>query len=630
MCGICGFIDYKSGSNTQVLDNMISTLHHRGPDDRGCDTFYGDNAIVGLGHTRLSIIDISHAGHQPMNFEHLSIVLNGEIYNYKEIKNDLMELGHKFISGSDTEVVLHAFAEWGYSCLSRFVGMFVFVILNKKTLEIAIVRDRAGVKPLFYYWKDDLFLFSSELKAFHQHSRFVKTINDKAVHQYMDFGYVPSPYCIFENCAKLEPGHILKFCIPKKTFEIIKYWDIKDFYRLPRLNISYNEAQEELEKILISAFEYRMVSDVPVGVFLSGGYDSTAVTAILQKNRTEKLRTFTIGFEEGINEAPFAKEIAKYLGTDHSEYYCTTKETQEIIPDLPFYYDEPFADSSAIPTTLVSKLAKKSVTVALSADAGDEIFAGYSTYKSYMNDLSRLKIIPDFLRKEIVSLLEGVRFIIPRQVHLRHKISVLTKVLSTDNNYRQQELLRNYPLVKLNDIIQEELFAKRSDKILTAYDEDYRSFNDDLSIALAIDYIMYLQNDILTKVDRATMSVSLEGREPFLDHRIVEFVAQLPVEFKYGVIQKRILKDIVHKYIPKQFMDRPKAGFSIPIYSWLKKDIYYLLEENLNSVKIDETGLFRPLFVKKLKQDFLKGRLKDPTIIWKLLQFQMWYTKWNH
>lgn len=348
------FINFKTNSNIVVLDKMVSTLHHRGPDDRGGEVFNYNEAMIGLGHTRLSIMDLSPAGHQPMHFEHLSIVFNGEIYNFKEIKNELFTLGHQFKSESDTEVILHAFLEWGKTCVSKFNGMFVFVIFNKLSLEVTIIRDRAGVKPLFYYWKDGLFLFASELKAFHQHPRFEKKINENALHQYMDFGYVPTPYCIFENCGKLEPGHILTFSTSKKSFEITKYWDVNDFYRLPKLNISYNEAKEEVEKILLSAFEYRMVADVPVGVFLSGGYDSTAVAAMLQSSRSEKLRTFTIGFEEGNNESPFAKEIANFIGTDHNEFYCTTKEAQEIIPSLPFFYDEPFADSSAIPTILVS------------------------------------------------------------------------------------------------------------------------------------------------------------------------------------------------------------------------------------------------------------------------------------
>lgn len=628
MCGICGFIDFNSKSDIDVLNRMVLTLHHRGPDDKGSEVFNHNRFNVGLGHTRLSILDISPAGHQPMHFEHLSVIFNGEIYNFNEIKNDLIKVGHQFKSESDTEVILHAFIEWGNSCVTKFIGMFVIVIFNKLTLEITIVRDRAGVKPLFYYWKDGLFLFASELKAFHQHPHFKKIINENAVHQYMDFGYVPSPYCIFENCSKLEPGHILTFSTSKKSFEISKYWDVNDYYRLPKLNISYEEAQEEVEKLLLSAFEYRMVADVPVGIFLSGGYDSTAVTAMLQNKRTEKLKTFTIGFEEGNNEAPYAKDIANYIGTDHNELYCTTKEAQEIIPTLPFFYDEPFADSSAIPTILVSKFAKESVTVALSADAGDEIFAGYSTYKSYLNDLARLNLIPEHFRKSSAYLLNLTKHVLPKHSLLRQKTDVITSVFNAEKGKFQQELLKNYPNVKMNRGTKDSLFINNSEEKSTSYNSDFNNFNDDLSIALSIDYSMYLQNDILTKVDRATMSVSLEGREPFLDHRILEYAAQLPNEFKFGSTQKMILKDIVHKYVSKDLLDRPKAGFSLPIYAWLRGDLSSLLYDNLKKEKINETGLFNSGYVDTLIDKFTKGKLYDDVVIWRLIQFQMWYDKW--
>jgi asparagine synthase (glutamine-hydrolysing) len=349
---------------------------------------------------------------------------------------------------------------------------------------------------------------------------------------------------------------------------------------------------------------------------------------MLQKNRTEKLKTFTIGFEEGNNEAPYAKDIANYIGTDHYELYCTTKEAQEIIPTLPFFYDEPFADSSAIPTILVSKFAKKSVTVALSADAGDEIFAGYSTYKSYLNDLTRLNLIPDNYKKGSAQFLNITKHIVPRHSLLRQKIDVLTSVFNADKGNMQQELLRNYPNVKINKETKKSLFINNSKELSTSYNNNFNEFNDDLSIALSIDYTMYLQNDILAKVDRATMSVSLEGREPFLDHRILEYAAQLPNEFKFGSTQKMILKDIVHKYVPKELLDRPKAGFSLPIYSWLRADLSSLLYDNLNKKMIEETGFFNTSYIDKLIDKFIKGKLYDEVVIWRLIQFQMWYNEW--
>ena len=625
MCGICGFIDFKSKSDYEVLAKMVSTLHHRGPDDSGNEIYSFDKASVGFGHTRLAILDISSAGHQPMHFKHLSIILNGEIYNFREVKKELKLLGHKFRSESDTEVVLHSFLEWGANCVLKFIGMFVFVILNKTTQEITVVRDRAGVKPFYYFWENGLFLFASELKAFHEHPHFSRIINESAVHQYMDFGYVPSPNCIFKNCAKLNPGHILRFSLKKKSFEIIKYWDVNNYYRKPILNIPYSDAKNEVEKLLKSAFEYRMVSDVPVGVFLSGGYDSTAVTALLQSERTEKLKTFTIGFEEGNNEAPFAKEIAKYIGTDHTEYYCTTKEAQEIIPTLPFFYDEPFADSSAIPTILVSRFAKESVDVALSADAGDEIFAGYNIYKTFLNNLTLINKIPKHLNT-LFGYLAGLGSQITTDLYLKKKLDVISTILTKNQKKIPQTLYKSY--FSLGQTSHKRLFRKMSFNNETFFDDDFVFAKDNLSIAMAIDYKMYLQNDILTKIDRATMSVSLEGREPFLDHRIIEYVAQLPVEYKFDYSQKRILKDIVHKYVPKYLMDRPKTGFSLPIYKWLKEDLSYFLEDNFSINNITKSGLFNPMFIQKLKDDFYLGNLYDPTIIWKLLQFQLWYNKW--
>jgi asparagine synthase (glutamine-hydrolysing) len=625
MCGLSGFVDFTKESNIEILNKMVATLGHRGPDDSGGELYDSEYANVGFGHNRLSIIDLSKAGHQPMNFGKYSILLNGEIYNYSEIKNDLIVLGHKFVSETDTEVVLHAFAEWGENSVKKFIGMFAFVILDSNLNELTIIRDRAGVKPLYYYWENDLFLFASELKAFHKHPSFIKKINKSAVFQYFDLGFVPSPNCIFENSKKLNPGHILKLDFKTKSIELKKYWDVVDAYRLPKLNVSYDKALDEVEKLLQSACEYRMVADVPVGVFLSGGYDSSLVTAMLQKNRKDKLKTFTIGFADGTDEIPFAKEIAKYIGTDHTDYYCTTKEAQDIITTLPFYYDEPFADSSAIPTILVSKLARKDVTVALSADGGDEIFAGYTYYNTYLNNIETLSKLPKFLFKVSGKILSFLSLFIIN-FNLKRKLIAISDVLQSDKDKLAQNLQKNYFLIEKTQV-NKLLNLKRKDQKLI-FDDDFSKCNDNLSAALAIDYSFYMQNDILTKVDRATMAVALEGREPFLDHRIIEYVAQLPSDFKIKDTQKRILKDILHRYIPKTLMDRPKNGFVIPIDSWLKKDLAFLLDENLSERCLSETGLFNNEYVKRLRRDFDQNKLNNSTMIWKLLQFQLWYKEW--
>ena len=358
MCGIAGFIDFNKTSSQELLDKITNTLIHRGPDAFGTNFFNNPKAHVGLGHRRLSIIDLSQLGIQPMQYQHLWISFNGEIYNYAEIKKELELLNHSFKSNSDTEVILHAFAQWGINCVHKFIGMFAFVIYDTVKEEIYCMRDRAGVKPFFYYWHNDLFLFASELKAFHQHPNFKKEINRDAVAAFIQFGNVPTPHCIFNNCYKLEAGCYLKFNIQHSTFNITKYWNVYDAYNKPKLNISFEEAKTETEKIITSAVDYRMVADVPVGVFLSGGYDSACVTALLQKSNSQKLKTFTIAVPDiGLNEAPYAKQVANHLNTEHYEFECTQKEAIELIKELPYYYDEPFADSSAIPTTLVSKIA---------------------------------------------------------------------------------------------------------------------------------------------------------------------------------------------------------------------------------------------------------------------------------
>ncbi|MEO6546356.1 MAG: asparagine synthase C-terminal domain-containing protein, partial [Ferruginibacter sp.] len=436
------------------------------------------------------------------------------------------------------------------------------------------------------------------------------------------------PYTIFENTYKLKPGHILNLDFAEQSLDITQYWNVETFYRLPKLEMPYEDAKENVHQLLRTASTYRMVADVPVGVFLSGGYDSTAVTAILQKDNTEKIKTFTIGFEEGNNEAPFAKETAEYLGTDHTEFICTAKEAQKIIPDLPYFFDEPFADSSAIPTILVSRLARQQVTVALSADAGDEVFAGYTRYADLGKKLYQLNRLPDTI-KPVASMVTALasRMVSNKRPELKHKLHGVSKAIQSDR-LKQSSVLFQL-MNSLPKSYRQDLFLSRKPDYSTGYSIDTSGFHHELEIAMAVDYQLYLQNDILTKVDRATMSVSLEGREPLLDQRLVEFAAQLPFEYKYdGKTAKRILKDIVHEYIPKKMMDRPKSGFSLPIYVWLRGDLSYLFDEYLNEKAIGISGLFDTKFVMEQVRKFKNGSLHYDPFIWKMLMFQMWYKRW--
>lgn len=632
MCGITGFIDFKKTSSEEVLKEMTNTLIHRGPDGFDTELIKDENAQIGFGHRRLAIIDLSEHGKQPMQFEHLWICFNGEIYNYQEIKNELSLLGHSFTGKSDTEMILHAYAQWGEKCLDKFIGMFAIVIYDLLTQSVFCARDRAGVKPFFYYFKNGLFLFASELKAFHEHPRFEKEIDLNAVAAFMQYGNVPTPHCIFKNCSKLEPGHYLSLSLKDQSISISNYWNVYDAYNQPKTSLSFEDAKIETEKILTSAFEYRMVADVPVGVFLSGGYDSACVTALLQKNRTEKLKTFTIAVPDiGLNEAPYAKDVANHLGTDHTEIECTQKDATDLIVNLPYYYDEPFADSSAIPTTLVSIMAKKHVTVALSADAGDEVFAGYNRYDYLMRYGKKMEKMPAFLRKSMATMMD----LIPSE-----KIPVLKNKYNFHNRYEKLKgILRNPSSQQIMLSLSQQYTDEQMKGIMLSdfhtLETKYMStelkseFHSPLAYMMAIDYQTYLVDDILQKVDRATMSASLEGREPFLDHRVIEWAATLPDDYKYQKGEKKyILKEIVHDYLPKEMMDRPKMGFAIPIAHWLQNDLRELVEENLQEKSIKEQGVFRWEFVLKLKMDFYSGKKELDVKLWYLLMFQMWYGKW--
>lgn len=633
MCGITGFIDFNRQTSPTTLTSMTASMTHRGPD--GSDTYFHQNDAfqLGFGHRRLAILELSELGKQPMHWEHYSIVFNGEIYNFEEIKTELSALGHQFKAHSDTEMILHAFAEWGIECIQKFIGMFAFVLWDKKEHRAFVVRDRAGVKPLFIYFKQQILLFASELKAFHAHPKFEKSINIGAVQAYLHYGNVPTPHCIFNDAFKVKPGHYLSIDLTKQQPDLTQhcYWNVYDAYNAPKNTISYNDALAETEQLIRSASNYRMVADVPVGVFLSGGYDSTAVTALLQSERTERLKTYTIAVPDmGLNEAPYAKDIATRLGTDHTEITCSVQDALDFIPELSHYYDEPFADSSAIPTHLVSKIARQSVTVALSADAGDELFAGYNRYDMILRYGAKLNKVPQFAK----SLTAGIMDIVPA-----HRIPVLKNKYNFAQRYEKtKSILRNSSshsiLMSLSQLFTKEqvsaLVKQSYISLETYYDSKELLHPTPLSFAQAMDYQTYLLDDILQKVDRASMAVSLESREPFLDHRLIEWAAQLPDEYKYlNGTKKRILKDIVHKHIDPSLMDRPKMGFAIPIESWLQNELKDLVELYLSKHRIDAEGIFHWSEIEQLKNRFYAGRKEFGVKIWYLLCFQMWLEKWK-
>ncbi|MEN8148041.1 MAG: asparagine synthase (glutamine-hydrolyzing), partial [Campylobacterota bacterium] len=621
----------------EQLEAMTATLQHRGPDSSG--THFDDSLDyqVGLGHQRLSILDLSELGQQPMVYENLHIIHNGEVYNFKEIREELESLGYEFDSDTDTEVILKAFHAWSVASVEKLRGMFAFVIYDTKQKKLFMFRDRAGVKPFYYYAKDGLFLFASELKAFHKHKGFLKRINKEVIPTYMQFGYIPAPYSIFEDTYKLKAGHYLEFNIQHSTFNIIQYWDVNELYHKEKVDMSEDDIVQGLEKELTEAFRLRMISDVPVGVFLSGGIDSSVVTALLQKESDEPLKTFTIGFDEpGYNEAEHAKEIAKYLKTDHTEYYCCKEDALKVIPELPKIYDEPFGDSSAIATTLVSKLAKDKVSVVLSGDGGDEVFCGYSKYFA----LNRaIKFLEPGLRKTVVQKTLGLlgeesvyrvnRLLPPskRQTNIRDKFQKFQRAVNADSfaqmfveasTYVDRGVIGNYVKEGASDL----------------NDTNFDNFEQLENVApleqmMAMDFQTFMADDVLTKVDRATMSQSLEGREPLLDHKIVEYMARIPITLKFKDNNgKHLLKKVLYNHIPERYYERAKSGFQIPLYEWLKSDLKPLLERYLDFERLEEGGIFDAQHVHDTLQKYYDGKYVNINELWFILMFEMWREEW--
>ncbi len=636
MCGIAGYIDFTKKSTPDLCRKMGNALVHRGPDDEGQFFEENESAQIGFAHQRLSIIDTSSAGHQPMKLtnESLVIVFNGEIYNYKEVKNTLENLGHNFSSNSDTEVVLYAWKQWGEACIDRFKGMFAFAVFDKIKNKVFLVRDRVGVKPLYLYQKGGLLLFGSELKALMQHPKFEKKIDISSTALYMQYGYYPEPYTVFEDCIKLKAGHLMTVDLSSQKATRTAYWSLTShFYSSQNRNKPEEEVLEEVEQLLTQSFKHRMVADVPVGVFLSGGYDSTAVTALLQKGSNQQLNTFTIGFEEEkYNEAPHAKKVAEYLGTNHHEQYCTFEDAISLIPELSQTYDEPFADSSAIPTLLVSKMAVKNVKVALSADGGDELFSGYGKYKTFEKYAKQLG---PFSGSGITSKAIGtISPLLPSKkmgYNFDRRLQRIKQLIKTGVSPINAMKIGSQNLTELE---LKQLFISEFEIDLTNptnFDDCIHELKngDTLNAMLLADFKTYLVDDILTKVDRATMSVGLEGREPMLDHELAEYLASVPYALKTkNNVPKYLLKSIVHKYAPKEIMERPKMGFAIPVRQWMRNELKDVLEETLSKEKVEAAGIFNYSFVKQLKSSYLAGRDEDFTPLWFLFIFQQWHEEW--
>ena len=638
MCRIAGFWSLgEKRYDDSVITQMGNLLAHGGPDDAGVYTD-ADNGIY-LAFRRLSIIDLSAAGHQPMRWNGYTILFNGELYNYNEVRNELLAKGYEFNGHSDTEVLLKAFHEWGTNCINKFIGMFAFAIWNSSNKKLYLCRDRVGVKPLYFYEHAGFIAFSSELRSIIKHPDFKGTINHTSTAYYLRYGYIPSPSSIFNEVQKLQPGH---WMIIDNTGvkEKICYWNAIDKFNTGTQKHITDEKEflNECEALLTDACKLRMVADVPVGMFLSGGIDSSLVTALLQKTSATKLQTFTIGFEDKeFDESVHAKKVAEHLGTDHTEYICTENDFLDGVRLVPEHFDEPFGDSSCIPAFLVSQLARKSVKVALSADGGDEVFTGYVKYIYAKEKFNQLKKIPQSLRAFTGTALQNSL--------VRNSISVVNKAIGTPVKYIDSRINKFAEAITANSEVEflsvSSAFGKKDVLSALGVQNDATYFKEAINIKQSGSHIYsaftlcdinaYLEGDILTKVDRASMHTALEAREPLLDHRIIEMMLGVPDEYKIRNGQtKWVLRSILNKYLPEPLYNRPKQGFALPVNKWLREHFAEDLKEMANDNQFAECFRLNQATLKKIIQEYIfAGKDENHHLIWFLYMLHSWYKKWN-
>ena len=659
MCGIAGLIDVRRRGDAEGLraaaGAMADAIRHRGPDDSGtwCEAGHG----IAFGHRRLSIIDLSPAGHQPMASQDERYVLsyNGEIYNYRDLRRELESRGVSFRGQSDTEVLLAACVAWGVTgALERCNGMFAFALWDRAERALYLARDRLGEKPLYFGWNQGAFLFASELKALAAWPGFAPEIDRDALALSLRHNYVPAPYSIYRGIYKLPPASLL--CLTPEmqaadpglaalSRHFAPYWSAREAaengVRAPFTG-SDAEAIEALDACLREAVASRMVADVPLGAFLSGGIDSSSVVALMQAQSNRPVKTFSIGFHEaGYNEAEHAKAVATHLGTDHTELYVTPQEARDVIPRLPQLYDEPFADSSQIPTFLVSQLARRDVTVSLSGDGGDELFGGYNRYFWAENIWGKVGWLPPLGRRALAGviraapprtwqrLFDGAGPVLPgalRQPRAGEKLHKLARMLGIHGQEALYTRLVSHwtePCEVVRDSVEPP--TALSDPARWAQLEDYTAR------MMYLDMVSYLPDDILTKVDRASMAVSLEARVPLLDHRVVEFAWHLPMHMKVrGGQGKWALRQVLERYVPRALIERPKMGFGVPIDDWLRGPLRDWAEALLDEGRLRREGFFEPAPIRQLWQDHLAGRLDWHYDLWDVLTFQAWHEAQRH
>lgn len=651
MCGITGFWDtsrQKSALEMQAIaQKMSDALLHRGPDDGGA--WVDAAAGIALGHRRLAIVDLSPQGHQPMvsaNGRYI-IVFNGEIYNFLDLRRELERLGHRFRGSSDTEVMLAAFTEWGLQqAVQQFNGMFAFALWDCQERVLHLCRDRLGEKPLYYGWMGKTLLFGSQLKALKAYPHFQSEINRDALALFLRHNYIPTPYSIYQGIYKLPPATVLTWNGGETRSSPIPYWSAKQIAESGVTHPfagSESEAAEKLEALLQEAVKLRMLADVPLGAFLSGGIDSSTIVAMMQRVSSQPVKTFTIGFyENSYNEAAYAKAVAQHLGTDHTELYVTPEEALAVIPKLPTLYDEPFSDSSQIPTFLVSQLARGQVTVALSGDGGDELFGGYNRYFLVSKIWQQIGWIPSTLRQfagdALTSLssdkwnqaFSHVDSLLPAQ--LKHpnpgdKIHKLAEILAMPNpDAMYRSFVSHWKNPEVLVIGSREPPTVLTDSLRWAHLPSF------IQRMMYLDTVSYLPDDILVKVDRASMGVALEARVPLLDHRLVEFALRLPLSMKINNSGgKWLLREILCKYVPRNLIERPKMGFGVPIDRWLRGSLRDWAEELLCSDRLQQDGFFNAQPIRQKWKEHLEGDDSDGLrqrnwqyYLWDVLMFQAW------
>lgn len=581
----------------EEVKTKIESIEFRGPDYTGIERV--DDLT--FGHLRLSIIDLEERSNQPMQFEELTIIFNGEIYNFKDIRDELVNLGHSFQTTGDTEVLLKGFKQWGQSIVPKLNGMFAFAIYNSETKKIFCSRDRLGVKPFYYSWIDGKFEICSQLRPISQN----RQINEDAISMYLDCTYIPSPYTIYKDVHKLPPGTNLKIDLKKITISQEKFWDLE---KVKIADLTYSEAKNKLHELLKDAVKIRLKSDVPFGSFLSGGIDSALVSALASKVSKDTIKTFTIGFENPqYDESKVAAEFAKIIRSNHTETICKPEDFLKLIPQLLYVYDEPFADSSALPSLLLNKVTKDYVTVALSGDGGDESFLGYNHFE-LIQKLNRAIQIPYFFRKHVVKILNGKI--------LGKRTSEVRNILTTKS---KDELIAGI-FTGFNSLLK-----KRNLNWLAHY-QGYKHWSENILQQTAdLNIKLWLENDSNVKVDRASMASSVEVRSPFLDYRVIEFARTLPINYRYiPGRRKRILRDILKEYIPEEVFTQPKKGFSVPIGSWIRKELKKEFDDNLSDNNLSQIPNFNIKKFKKMYKDHQDGIRDYSSYIWRVYILSRW------